>query len=318
MALGAFFKKRGYLAPPEEAEEKQPLSSMKDLYENEGPALGEYKKHISSIPQQGDYQNSFGRKLLAGAAGALQSLREGAGAGIKTTEGILSSRYKNAMGDFAAKRAGLKEAADIEQQGTNSKIKYLIDSQDLLNKEKKTGIDMYRAENDARYKDRQAGTAERNADTNAGRAEDYGRQVDSQVHEAPLRTKASLMSAAAAQSNASTNAERAKDYSRDVDIKGQRETRMSNQPAKVAGWQNKEAEQKAKMDVLQENPEFVEKYLDDKGNFDQVKITADPVGFRQFRDLIEVKKRKRLQGGDIALPDLNEAEDEDDYEVIEP
>lgn len=279
-----------------------PLEDLKGLYEDEGPALSAYKEHLSKLPQREEYGNSTGRKLLAGVVGGLQALREGPGAGIKTTTGILDDRYNDALVDYKNRAAGLQEQAGLEQAQTNSKLKYLIDSQDLIRKDRDLDIKGRNVDSQVDYRNRQAGTAETNARTNEGRAKDYSRFVDIQEEVAPRRVAASERMAGAAERNAGVNEGR--------------ERRLRETPPKVkspTAFAFRDAGNQALLDVIQEHPEFKE-FIGEKNTITPPDDESKMESFQLFRQLLEQKKKRRLGSGDIELPDPDEA---DDYEILE-
>jgi hypothetical protein len=299
------------------------LDEMRGLYETEGPALSEYKKHVTSTPQRGDYGNSTGRKLLAGVVGAMQAFgSKDPRGGIETTTGILDSRYKNALTDHAIRGKGLESAAGLEEQSRGNKIKYLLDSSNMERQDRNTNSLVQsrqaKAETDAGnavslrdYRDRQAGTAARNADINDRRAGIYDRSVDVNERLGSRRASAAERQADAAMMNANTGVNR--------------ERRMKDAPPKVKGpsaFQAKDAEDKALLDAMQEYPEGGE-FITQNENTGKMILTpptGDPEAmekFINFRKVWERRKKARLGQNDINLPELDDPDDDEDYEVIE-
>ncbi len=306
------------------------LDQMKELYESEGPALNEYKQHISSQPRREDYGNSNGRKLLAGVVGAMQAFgsKDPAG-GIATTTGILDSRYKNALSDYGRKAEGLEAAAGLEEKSRNSKIKYLIDSQDLIRKERDTDslVDsrVAKARTDEAnsvslgdYRNRQAATGVRNADTNARRADLYGQSVNQQGVLGARRASAAERQADAAMMNAGTGVNRERRLKSGAGTK----------PPTLSAAEEKLESAEALKAVAIKNPAFT-KFISPRGgilvaggeNMDEPYSPEEQAELEAFYQAVEFekdqRKKKRLKSKSIVTLPADDPDDDEDYEVIE-
>jgi len=92
------------------------------------PALDTYRNYLNQSPQAEDYRPGKWDRLAAGLGGIAAGLRNPA-EGIKVAQGMNRSKYDTALRDYYAQAAPLKEAAGIERESQQDRMKTLIDAQ---------------------------------------------------------------------------------------------------------------------------------------------------------------------------------------------
>jgi hypothetical protein len=103
------------------------MDSLQGAY-GKTPALDTYRSYLSQSPQAEDYRPGKWDRLAAGLAGISTGLKNPA-EGVKVAMGMNRSKYDAALKDYYAQAAPLKEAAGIERESQQDRMKTLIDAQ---------------------------------------------------------------------------------------------------------------------------------------------------------------------------------------------
>ena len=93
---------------------------------DQGSASKAYRAHLDRMPNREDYQpgimGRIGAALAGGAAGWKDPME-----GVKVGKTLHDMKYNNAIDNYSMQGAGLKEAADLENQDMDNKMKYIND-----------------------------------------------------------------------------------------------------------------------------------------------------------------------------------------------
>lgn len=108
------------------------MESLRGAY-GKTPALDEYRSYLKSSPQAADYAPGKWDRLAAGLGGIAAGLRNPA-EGIKVAQGMNRSKYDTALKDYYAQAAPLKEAAGIERESQQDRVKTLLETQERQQK----------------------------------------------------------------------------------------------------------------------------------------------------------------------------------------
>lgn len=96
---------------------------IKNLLGEEGPASIALKRSVEAYPKKADYEPSLGRKIAGAATGFLEGSRRGPLEGFRAGKAILDAPEEEARKDWKEANTGLEEAARLEQQQRNSKLR---------------------------------------------------------------------------------------------------------------------------------------------------------------------------------------------------
>lgn len=109
----------------EEAQRKSRLSSIFDQINNAptGPAQKQYKDLLASQPDEANFKPGKMTRLAAILTGGGEGLANGAAAGQKAAQGILSRDYDKALEDYKFKADRLSKGSEIEEKTRNNNIK---------------------------------------------------------------------------------------------------------------------------------------------------------------------------------------------------
>jgi hypothetical protein len=108
------------------------MDSLRGAY-GKTPALDTYRKYLSQSPDAADYAPTKWDRLAAGLGGISAGLKDPA-KGIQVAQGMNRSRYDTALKDYYAQAAPLKEAAGIEREGMQDRVKALLEGQERQQK----------------------------------------------------------------------------------------------------------------------------------------------------------------------------------------
>lgn len=101
------------------------MDSLRSAY-GKTPALDEYRSFLQNSPNSEDYKPNWMTRIAAGLSGAAAGFRN-PGEGVKVAQDINRSKYDYALKDYYSKAAPLKEAAGIEREGMQDRVKALLE-----------------------------------------------------------------------------------------------------------------------------------------------------------------------------------------------
>lgn len=113
----------------EEPDSGRYFSDVRRMY-GETPALDAYRQHLQRMPSREDYQPSGWERVAAGLSGFSAGLKD-AGEGIRTAMGLNRSRYASALDEYYNTAKPLEAAADLERQGIDDQVGYLMKANEL-------------------------------------------------------------------------------------------------------------------------------------------------------------------------------------------
>jgi hypothetical protein len=123
--------------PPQHVQqEEQQVSSPGRYYQDvteltgQTPALDQYRDYLGQLPKMEDHQPNTWTRIAAGMAGFGAGYRDPQ-AGVKVAQDINMRDYNRALQDYSYKAGNMKEAADLESQGIDQKVKYVMKAHEL-------------------------------------------------------------------------------------------------------------------------------------------------------------------------------------------
>ena len=117
--------------PQTEPEPQDEYSRMRQIFaQPPGPAQTAYQNYIQSAPQI--EQPSWGRRILAGIAGAATGLNQGATAGARAAEQTMMQPYMTAMQNWQVREPGMRFAAVEEERRADNERQALVAYQNYL------------------------------------------------------------------------------------------------------------------------------------------------------------------------------------------
>ena len=117
--------------PQTEPEPQDEYSRMRQIFaQPPGPAQTAYQQYIQNAPQI--EQPSWGRRILAGIAGAATGLNQGATAGARAAEQTMMQPYMTAMQNWQVREPGMRFAAVEEERRADNERQALVAYQNYL------------------------------------------------------------------------------------------------------------------------------------------------------------------------------------------
>lgn len=308
---------------PEPEEEQSPIPEPE-----EPGAISRLREILSGQPSRDDYAPSFGRKLLAGLAGATHSLSDPR-TGMGTADHILNANYRKAMDDYENRVKGAMDEVKAEELGWNRHM----DAE-------RVGLDRERLGETQRYHNTQAEIGKTRNNNFSARTQamiddqkrreerDKARDENADLDRAQRRYDQSVMAGVAGR-NAATAEERARiarlEYER---RKNNPPGSKPPQPKHISPQAQASAEEGAAQEAIAENPHWA-KFIDEKGNIKPSPVEQDGLfsreanvkarnqanadDFRAFRKRIDELKQKRLNVFvDVPVDDESVLDDDDD------
>jgi hypothetical protein len=309
--------KKNPFAPPEYDPEEEQVAppapvfaptqddSEVDNMFKEGPAAGDYKHHLDSMPDEKDYKLGKLGNLAAIFAGATQGFNSGSAAeGLKVTEGLRDKPYKEAFSKWNRQESGKRNLVNIEEKEQGNRIRAF----DYKSKAKDRSEDNARADAAQEglnlYRRNQSEQARRNGES----LEKYRERMASS---AASRAKSGERTASAAEMSAGA---------RRMDAETRRsKLNKSGVPQPKIGDQ-RSSETMALQDIATERPEY-RKFIKQNPRTGRMTVdlnaaVSDPENYSTFNWLVKNRASKRLGTLDIPL-DGNGGEGDDRYEVLD-
>lgn len=144
-------------------------NDINDLMTNVGPGIRAYRQHLTTMPDREQYRPSGWDRFAAALSGFSAGMRN-PGEGIAVARDINEAPYRSAMEDYAARGAGLRERAEMEQDELNSKLRALQQARALGLRYDE--YELRRRESEAKMRNDAA-----NVDINRARADAYVKSV---------------------------------------------------------------------------------------------------------------------------------------------
>jgi hypothetical protein len=192
------------------------------------PQQTAYEEALRSVPDRAQYAPGIGRKIAAGLAGFGAGLHSGPGAGIEAGAYIAESPYRQAIGDYQMRLAGLERGAELEDQQIGQTLQNIGTAAQYgaSNRTYRAGqywkdIERQQKESELDIQDYTAVTGRQQADTARTTAGNQARRWDAQsANEGAVNVQTGVRDrntagyqsrmAGAAESNAAANAARAR------------------------------------------------------------------------------------------------------------
>jgi len=108
------------------------MESLRSAY-GKTPALDEYRSYLGNAPQAADYRPGKWDRLAAGLAGISTGLKDPA-RGVQVARDMNRSKYDYALKDYYSQAAPLKEAAGLEREGMQDRVRTLLEGQERQQK----------------------------------------------------------------------------------------------------------------------------------------------------------------------------------------
>jgi hypothetical protein len=337
--------KSGYINPEQEDQQdittpNRPDDNMRfydellKLQSNPSPMTSEYQKMLKNVPRPEQYAPTKMDRFAAAMSGLGAGLRD-PGAGYATAHEQLRTPYTTALGDYAVRLKGVGEAADLERQDLQMKLKNLSEARALglkydeygLRKQQQQDLTNYRNAQlgykgqelglkgqELGLKQKQLGIQERGVKATEARNEatrqfNQGRlgimALDAQTRQAVANSTSKyhdVMGAAATK--------RAQSYAERVSNLNQRQT-------KVSPVQQGRALQNSLL-VMKTDPRW-NKYIQPDSNNPSILTIADPDGSRIYDMFKEELARQVNQSLKSGTPFEDESDEDNDFgfEIIE-
>lgn len=163
---GGIMPRRNPIQEPQSDAERY-FDEMDRIQNTVGPGIQRYREALNQVPNRADYKPGVFTRIAAALSGFGAGVRD-PGAGIAVARSINEQPFHNAMTDYSDRLDTLKAGADIEQEETNSKLKYLQQARALGLKYDE--YELKRLETEARMRNESV-----NAGSNRMRAEAYAK-----------------------------------------------------------------------------------------------------------------------------------------------
>ncbi len=116
---------------PQRSEGSQYYDEIENIRNTAGPGITAYKNALNEMPQMQDFQPNWMTRIASGLGGLSAGIRSGAGEGINVAQGLNSSNYRQAMGEYQNKLGTLQEQADMERDDMKTRMEGLMKAKEL-------------------------------------------------------------------------------------------------------------------------------------------------------------------------------------------